>query len=78
MTDFELSDGIFAKAEIKKPKAVGIWLGANVMVEYNFEEAIELLEKNLSTARKVPTTRFFIHSRCVSHIRPWLLVSEGH
>lgn len=52
-TQFELSDNIFAKATIKKPKAVGIWLGANVMVEYSFEEAIELLQKNLATAKKV-------------------------
>ena len=53
VTQFELSDNLYAKAEIKKPKAVGIWLGANVMVEYSFAEAIELLQKNLATAKKV-------------------------
>ena len=29
---------------------VGLWLGANVMVEYNFSEAIILLNKNLKNA----------------------------
>lgn len=51
-THFELSDSLYAEACIRQPRAVGIWLGANVMVEYSFEEAIELLQKNLATAQK--------------------------
>lgn len=29
---------------------VGLWLGANVMVEYNYKDAITLLGKNLKNA----------------------------
>ena len=31
---------------------VGLWLGANVMVEYNFTDALNLLGKNLSNAQQ--------------------------
>ena len=55
-TDFELSSGIFAKANINKPEYVCLWLGANVMVEYTFTEAIHLLEVNLSNAEQNNTT----------------------
>jgi len=48
-THFELSDNIFANATVK-PSNVCLWLGANVMVEYSFEEAITLLTNNLSAA----------------------------
>ena len=36
--DFELADQIFARATIKDPESVCLWLGANVMVEYSLEE----------------------------------------
>eukprot|EP01117_Protostelium_nocturnum_P015831 TRINITY_DN6168_c0_g1_i1.p1 TRINITY_DN6168_c0_g1~~TRINITY_DN6168_c0_g1_i1.p1 ORF type:complete len:180 (-),score=73.74 TRINITY_DN6168_c0_g1_i1:116-655(-) len=49
VTQFELSDNLFADAKIT-PSVVNLWLGANVMVEYSFEEAIELLSNNLSGA----------------------------
>eukprot|EP01064_Diplonema_japonicum_P028199 TRINITY_DN4269_c0_g1_i1.p1 TRINITY_DN4269_c0_g1~~TRINITY_DN4269_c0_g1_i1.p1 ORF type:complete len:228 (+),score=81.72 TRINITY_DN4269_c0_g1_i1:65-685(+) len=51
-THYELSDVVYAEAEVtEKPEKVALWLGANVMVEYTCEEAIELLTKNLSTAQ---------------------------
>ena len=50
-TNFLISDNIWAKAKIPNNTGkVGLWLGANVMVEYNFEEAKEILEKNLQNA----------------------------
>eukprot|EP01063_Lacrimia_lanifica_P019885 TRINITY_DN27281_c0_g1_i1.p1 TRINITY_DN27281_c0_g1~~TRINITY_DN27281_c0_g1_i1.p1 ORF type:complete len:220 (+),score=158.61 TRINITY_DN27281_c0_g1_i1:48-662(+) len=50
---FELSEVVYAEAVIKdKPKTVGLWLGANVMVEYSFDEAIKLLTGNLATAKE--------------------------
>ncbi|OQS01520.1 prefoldin subunit 3 [Achlya hypogyna] len=50
-THFSLADNVFANATIDADvKTVCIWLGANVMVEYSFEEALELLQGNLSTA----------------------------
>ncbi|GBG60700.1 hypothetical protein CBR_g12436 [Chara braunii] len=48
--DFELADGIFTQATIRNAKSVCLWLGANVMMEYSFEEAISLLESNLENA----------------------------
>lgn len=51
-TNFLISDNIWAKAKVPNSTGkVGLWLGANVMVEYNFEEALVLLEKNLSNAQ---------------------------
>lgn len=50
-TQFELSDGIYVKASIPKTSKVCLWLGANVMVEYSHEEAIDLLKNNLASAK---------------------------
>ena len=50
-TNFLLSDNIWAKAKIPNESGkVGLWLGANVMVEYTYDEAIKLLSKNLLNA----------------------------
>merc|ERR1712216_158111 len=50
-TNFLLSDNIWAKATIpNKDGKVGLWLGANVMVEYNLEDATKLLTSNLEQA----------------------------
>ena len=50
-TNFLIADNIWAKARIPNDTGkVGLWLGANVMVEYNFKEALEILERNLSNA----------------------------
>ena len=46
-----VSDNIWAKAKIPNDSGrVGLWLGANVMVEYTYQEAIVLLNKNLKNA----------------------------
>ena len=50
-TNFLLSDNIWAKAKVPNVNGkVGLWLGANVMVEYTYAEAIGLLGKNLHDA----------------------------
>jgi len=50
-TNFLISDNIWAKAKIPNDTGrVGLWLGANVMVEYDFEEALKLLERNMENA----------------------------
>ena len=49
--NFLISDNIWAKARVANNTGrVGLWLGANVMVEYNFEEAITILNKNMANA----------------------------
>ena len=46
-THFLVSDNIWAKATIPNESGkVGLWLGANVMVEYNYDDALKLLLKN--------------------------------
>jgi len=48
-----VSDNIWAKAKVPNTTGkVGLWLGANVMVEYTFTEAITLLSKNLKNAEE--------------------------
>lgn len=50
--NFLISDNIWAKAKCPNNTGkVGLWLGANVMVEYTFADAIVLLGKNLSNAQ---------------------------
>ncbi|KAK9071717.1 hypothetical protein SSX86_008146 [Deinandra increscens subsp. villosa] len=51
LTDFELSEGIYARAQIKNTDSVCLWLGANVMLEYSCEEATTLLQNNLENAK---------------------------
>eukprot|EP00794_Sanderia_malayensis_P000198 gene198-812_t len=49
-TQFLLSDQLYVNAEIPPTKTVCLWLGANVMLEYEIEEAAKLLTKNMETA----------------------------
>ena len=50
-TNFLVSDNIWAKATIPNESGkVGLWLGANVMVEYGHDEALKLLARNLKNA----------------------------
>mmetsp|Transcript_9922 Transcript_9922/g.12331 ORF Transcript_9922/g.12331 Transcript_9922/m.12331 type:complete len:128 (+) Transcript_9922:242-625(+) len=52
-TNFLVSDNIWAKAKVPNTTGkVGLWLGANVMVEYTFADALQLLGKNLSNAQQ--------------------------
>ncbi|KAF2851197.1 Prefoldin, subunit 3 [Plenodomus tracheiphilus IPT5] len=51
-TTFELNDTLYAKASIPPTNEVYLWLGANVMLAYPIDEAEELLEGKLKTARE--------------------------
>ena len=52
-TNFLVSDNIWAKAKVPNDTGkVGLWLGANVMVEYTFADAMGLLGKNLANAEQ--------------------------
>ena len=50
--DFMVSNNLWAKAEVKIPDSVFLWLGANIMCEYSMKEAKELLNSNLEKAKK--------------------------
>ena len=47
---FMLSDQLFINAKIPATDKVCLWLGANVMLEYDIEDADNLLTSNLQTA----------------------------
>ncbi|WWC87091.1 uncharacterized protein L201_001977 [Kwoniella dendrophila CBS 6074] len=51
-TLFELNDTLYAEAQITETGEVGLWLGANIMLMYPLQEAIDLLTNKLSTAKK--------------------------
>eukprot|EP00035_Acanthoeca_spectabilis_P020013 m.430730 g.430730 ORF g.430730 m.430730 type:complete len:190 (-) comp17208_c0_seq1:1046-1615(-) len=50
-TDFRLNDALFVTATIPRADKVGLWLGANVMLEYETGEALALLRKNYESAK---------------------------
>lgn len=50
---YQLSENIFSRARVPPTDKVSLWLGANVMLEYTLEEAIELLTKNETNATKM-------------------------
>lgn len=50
-TDFQLSESVYGRAKIQPSETVCLWLGANVMLEYETSEAHELLAGNLKTAQ---------------------------
>ncbi|XP_028261134.1 prefoldin subunit 3 [Parambassis ranga] len=51
-THFLLAENVYCKASVSPTEKVGLWLGANVMLEYDIDEAQALLEQNLSTASR--------------------------
>ena len=52
-TNFLVSDNIWAKAKVPNTTGkVGLWLGANVMLEYDINDAKELLSNNKANAIK--------------------------
>ena len=51
-TKFNLADNVYADAEVEGNGTVCLWMGANVMLEFTYEEAVDLLEKNLAEATR--------------------------
>jgi len=52
-TRYSLADNVYGKAEVDTSVGiVNLWLGANVMLEYTYEEATDFLTHNLESARE--------------------------
>ncbi|KAI5742605.1 hypothetical protein M8J77_009163 [Diaphorina citri] len=51
-TQFLLSNHLYMKASIPPTDKVCLWLGANVMLEYNLTDATALVQKNIEAAKK--------------------------
>jgi prefoldin subunit 5 len=49
--DFMVSNNLWAKADVPIGDTVCLWLGADIMCEYSFDEARTLLAKNLTNAQ---------------------------
>lgn len=47
---YELATGVYARATVAKREMIALWLGSRVMVEYSYDEAAALLEKNIEDA----------------------------
>ncbi|XP_050094588.1 prefoldin subunit 3 [Anopheles aquasalis] len=63
-TQFLLSEQVFVKTNMPPTKTVGLWLGANVMLEYPLDEAEELLLQNKKSAE--------INLLCLEHDQDFL------
>lgn len=50
-TKFALADNVYSDAQVTTDGTVCLWLGANVMLEFSYDEAEELLTKNLEQAK---------------------------
>jgi prefoldin subunit 5 len=60
--DYMICDTIYSKANVNKDiNKVNLWLGANTMVEFTFEEAKKLLGKNLENAQNNLSTFVSFH-----------------
>ena len=71
-THFELADAVMAKAVVEPQDLVCLWLGANVMLEYTYEQAIEMLETNLGKA----TLKNSTYDDDLTFIREQIIVTE--
>ncbi len=52
VTQYSLCDTVYGKAELDDGGMVNLWLGANVMLQYTYEEAIDMLKVKESDAKK--------------------------
>lgn len=50
-THYSLADTIYGKAEVECTGEVCLWLGANVMLKYTYDEAIEVLTNSLNSSK---------------------------
>merc|ERR1719215_2428996 len=49
---YQLSENIWSRAQVAPTNCVCLWLGANVMLEYTLDEAVELLRTNEANAKE--------------------------
>merc|ERR1711974_417183 len=51
-TRYQLADHVYGRATIKSAQKVNLWLGAEVMLEYEVDEALDLIKGKLTSARE--------------------------
>lgn len=52
LTNYELNDTLYSRAVIEPTDKVCLWLGADVMMEYPIDEAVDLLAEKLKTVEE--------------------------
>jgi prefoldin subunit 5 len=73
MTRYNLADNVYGKAEVDCTVGiVNLWLGANVMLEYSYDEAIDFLTQNLESARE----EFKVVKEDLAFVRDQIVTSE--
>ena len=50
-TQFGLTESVFVDAIVSPQHTIHLWLGANVMCEYTYDAALQMLKKNLDAAK---------------------------
>ncbi len=50
-TTFNISDNVFARADVPPTETVCLWLGVNVLVEYPLDEAEAMLAESLQQVK---------------------------
>jgi prefoldin subunit 5 len=53
---YQLSENIWSRASVAPTNNVCLWLGANIMLEYTLDEALELLQTNEQNAKTTIVT----------------------
>jgi prefoldin subunit 5 len=71
-TYFNLSDQVYAQAQVNPSGKCCIWLGANIMIEYTYEEAETMLSANLETVKK----KFQDADEDLAHVKDQLTTTE--
>lgn len=72
-TRYNLADNVYGKADVDtEADVVNLWLGANVMLEYTYQDAIDFLSTNLDSARK----EFKIVKEDLAFVRDQIVTSE--
>lgn len=70
--NYSLSELLYARAKVMPTGSVYLWLGANVMVEYPYQEAIDILELSLRNAKD----RLAICDQDLDHLRDQIITVE--
>ena len=72
-TWYNLCNSVYGKAKVDTSKGiVNLWLGANVMIEYEYDEAIAFLQSNLEHAQAESK----IVSQDLAFVRDQIVTSE--
>lgn len=71
-THFQIADSVYGTAKVGHESTVSLWLGANLMVEYSYDEAKELLQKNLDSL----DNQISQNENTLSFLRDQIITSE--